>query len=259
MSQATTSHRRCSAFTLVELLVVIGIIALLISILLPALNKARRAANSASCLSNVRQWTLAWQLYCIDNKGRSFGYNAGNSGLLWLAALNKYITQGNNAARTCADAPTMSVRPAILGCNPGDLNNSWVWAPYWGSYAFNGYRYRDYQQTAATFDYPNELIPNSSHKKSGVGVVFADSVWVDFWARNQLNPSGNAVDYISPDPSTQWGQLRLSMRHNRGANVSFGDGSARTVGVVELWTLAWNGSNNDPPRDVAQMIPASVR
>ena len=70
---ARASHRRRTrrdAFTLVELLVVIGIIAILVAILLPSLSRARNQANSVKCASNMRQLYLTCLMFAQDNKGR---------------------------------------------------------------------------------------------------------------------------------------------------------------------------------------------
>ncbi|HXI82943.1 MAG TPA: prepilin-type N-terminal cleavage/methylation domain-containing protein [Verrucomicrobiae bacterium] len=71
-----SNQTKKNAFTLIELLVVIAIIGILAAMLLPALNKARQKGYQASCISNVKQWGLALNMYADDWGGTMF-YDAG--------------------------------------------------------------------------------------------------------------------------------------------------------------------------------------
>src|SRR5687767_568898 len=74
-----------NGFTLVELLVVVGIIAVLVSMLLPALNKARAQAQKTACLSNLRQLGVGMRMYANDHADRLPNSNPANTVNDWSA------------------------------------------------------------------------------------------------------------------------------------------------------------------------------
>ena len=116
--RSPTRARRPGGFTLVELLVVIGIIALLISILLPALGRARKAAKTVQCLSNLRQIGTTFVMYTNDAKGVvlqpvTYDANFTPTTVYWFQQLSFYMNRRTSRAGSLDDA---EISKALKGC-----------------------------------------------------------------------------------------------------------------------------------------------
>jgi prepilin-type N-terminal cleavage/methylation domain-containing protein/prepilin-type processing-associated H-X9-DG protein len=175
---AGDTMKRCSpgrhAFTLVELLVVIGIIGLLISILLPALNKAREAGRIVKCMSNLRTLGQAALQYSMDNK------NCFLPAIIWndsgadewpmLLITKKYLPRqniGNGNGPLSYDS--VLVCPSVMEFAQNDTlrdgirrtKSNFLDPTLWvdSSYGINGCTYRGSELTSSFGQYPALTLP----------------------------------------------------------------------------------------------------
>lgn len=121
----------CRGFSLVELLVVIGIIAALIAILLPAVNRAREEAKRVVCLSNIRQLSAAWLAYADANSGH-FAFAYENKHCCWLN--NVWVNNGAQMDGLQLDIHTGMIwpylkDPRVYVC-ANDPQQSYFFNPY---------------------------------------------------------------------------------------------------------------------------------
>ncbi len=219
--------RTHKAFTLIELLVVIAIIAILMSVLMPALKRAREGGKRASCLSNLKQMTLAWNMYADENDDRlvngATGYSNYTGGdwathageLAWIDTLDNSNWDAQMAGIKRGALWPYLRNEKIYRCPTGRKGQALTYSIMFSMNAVN--HTEVHGVVGAHVKKRSEIKP-----APGLRLVFIDEGF--------MTADAYAVNY-----STERWWDNPPARHGDGATLSFADGH------VDHWK--WRGSD----------------
>jgi prepilin-type N-terminal cleavage/methylation domain-containing protein len=237
---------RKRGFTLIELLVVIAIIALLMAILMPALQRVKKQAKSVICQANLKQWGTVFALYTDDNNSQFPERKSGSDAYgRWMDSLcDLYITTED--IRCCPTAtklanPTGDPGMSIWGSTFVAWGNLYAvagrTAGYYGSYGINGYLYAPVGD--AVYGKPANRFWKSTNANGASNIpMFLDCwAWCGWIDETDTPPEFDGHTRLGDTDSINRFCLN---RHEGAVNGSFLDYSVRKIGLKELWTFKWS-------------------
>ena len=248
-------------FTLIELLVVISIIALLMSILMPALGKAKKTAQAAICLSNLHQWGFIWKFYTDDHKGYFPDRDGMND---WPMVIWEYHWK-SEAPKTLREmllcpAAKKTIdeggrNPYMAWYNQGDQDD-WEddFGCYWpviSSYVINLWAS---DETDSQKGITDGFWRTPNVRGAAYAPIMMCAQWKDADPLPVDDPPEHENDLWTPNAH----EIRRACikRHGDYVNALFMDFTVRKVGLKELWTLRWH--KQWPPVDTRDMDWASL-
>lgn len=253
------------AFTLIELLVVISIIALLLAILIPALNKVREQAKSVVCSANIKQLSMGAVLYSMgcEDKTMYLEYPQYH----WINQLTPYMGEKNSKPKQmlekamkvaqCPSANKLNTNPTCNWYGRGTSKTAWQFGNFKGSYAINRWVCDWDTKESWIKNFYDNGAPKRFYKRyseaRSTTPLFADSLWIDAfpfsdsvipaaWMPDRNNPKKYFTcpdSYDAYNRMNQMGRFQID-RHRLGINIGFVDGHVQYVKLVNLWSFPWS-------------------